>query len=482
MNTNRNIYDPKEDQTRPLFKPQSQAQKNFLMSSADIVIYGGAAGGGKTYSLLYDLLRYISNPNFESVIFRRTTPQIRNPGGLWSESLKLYLHFQGQPKEIDLSWVFPSGARFKMSHIEYEKNIYDWQGAQIPWIGFDELTHFTANMFWYMLSRNRSLCGVKPQIRCTTNPDADSWVKGLIEWWLDENGEYYDMSKFGKDRYFLRYEGSFFWGDSKEEVISKTSHILKQFQSEEVRLEDMIKSITFIPATVFDNHILLKSNPEYLANLLSLNPLEKDRLLKGNWKVKAKAGIMFNANWFEIVDKLPGIDRQVRAWDIAGTVETEKNRDPDWTVGVLFMLGKDGYFYICDVQRIRAEPKKVEELICRTAHTDGRQTSIYFGQDPGQAGKFQIEYFRDLSELRGYVMDDFKVEKNKIIMASPVSALASRRQIKILRCYWNEIFTTELENFPDSSHDDQVDALSYAWRYLSVERKKIDMLSNLSKM
>src|SRR5690554_534113 len=70
--------------------PQAGPQEQFLKSKADIAIYGGAAGGGKTWALLLEPLSHIANPGFGGVIFRRTTVQVRNEGGLWDESARMY--------------------------------------------------------------------------------------------------------------------------------------------------------------------------------------------------------------------------------------------------------------------------------------------------------------------------------------------------------------------------------------------------------
>ena len=166
--------------------PQPGPQAAFLASPADIAIYGGAAGGGKTWALLMEPLRHVRNPGFGAVIFRRTTVQVRNEGGLWDESEGLYSRFGAEGFRSQLEWRFPSGASVRFGHLEHDKTVYDWQGAQVPLIGFDELTHFSARQFWYLVSRNRSTCGVRPYIRATCNPDADSWVASFIAWWLDE--------------------------------------------------------------------------------------------------------------------------------------------------------------------------------------------------------------------------------------------------------------------------------------------------------
>src|ERR1700761_7399943 len=97
--------------------PQPGPQMAFLASPADIAIYGGAAGGGKTWALLMEPLRHVANPDFGAVVFRRTTVQVRNPGGLWDESAKLYPLAGGAPKSHALEWRFPSGAKVRFSHL-----------------------------------------------------------------------------------------------------------------------------------------------------------------------------------------------------------------------------------------------------------------------------------------------------------------------------------------------------------------------------
>lgn len=166
-------------------RPQPGRQEAFWASAADIAIFGGAAGGGKSYALLLEALRHVGNGQFSAVIFRRTFTQVSNPGGLFDASRELYPLAGGQPKATPPGWRFPSGATVRFAHMQYEDDKLDWQGSQIALIGFDELTHFSQTQFFYMLSRNRSLCGVRPYVRATTNPDADSWVAKLLAWWID---------------------------------------------------------------------------------------------------------------------------------------------------------------------------------------------------------------------------------------------------------------------------------------------------------
>jgi hypothetical protein len=289
-------------------RPQPGFQELFLSSTADIVIGGSGAGVGKSFAELLEPLRNKDVKGFNAIFFRRTTVQITNPGGLWDESMGLYPRFGAYPQQQKLRWVFKSGATLKFGHLEHEFNVYDHQGAQYCLIIFDELVHFTKKMFFYLLSRNRSTCGVKPYVRASCNPDSESWVADLIEWWIDQeerlpSGEknprygYPIVDRVGVVRYFLVDNDNYVWGDSKEEVISKCEHIFNNpdFDSDMINPEDLIKSITFIPGSIYENKKLLEKNPEYLGNLMALDEDEKTRLMKGNWKVKIDPLSLFNA-------------------------------------------------------------------------------------------------------------------------------------------------------------------------------------------
>lgn len=268
-----------------IIKPQPGFQQKFLSSPADIVIGGGAAGAGKSYALLLEACRHTSNKDFGGTIFRRTSPQIRAEGALWDTSTKLYPSVGATPKESVLEWVFPSGSKIKFSHLEHEKNKHDWQGSQIPFLGWDELTHFSESMFFYLLSRNRSTCGVKPYVRATCNPDPESWVRELIDWWIHPDTGYPIAERDGIVRYFAKDGKNYIWGDTIEEVLEKGAYLFDKIKSDNVKPEDLVKSITFIAGNIYDNEELLKVDPSYLANLLAQEEQERNSLLEGNWNV-----------------------------------------------------------------------------------------------------------------------------------------------------------------------------------------------------
>lgn len=459
-----------------ILRPQPGAQERFLSSSADIVIYGGAAGGGKSFALLLEPLRHVlTNPGFNAVFFRRTTTQVRNPGGLWDESVKIYAGIPGaDPVQTVLEWKFSGGGKIKFAHLEHENTVNDWQGSQIPLIIFDELCHFSRAQFWYLLSRNRSMCGVRPYVRASCNPDADSWVAQLIEWWIDQETGLPIPARAGVVRWFARIGDALIWGDTPADLpVQKTpdGQIVPP------------KSLTFVPAKLTDNAALMAADPNYYANLMSLPLVERERLLGGNWKIRPSAGLYFQRSWCEMVDAAPSGLVECRGWDLAATPETGSN-DPDWTSGTRIGKAPDGTFFVTDNVWLRGTPSAVQTLVRNTASQDGKGVSISMPQDPGQAGKAQaIDYTQRLAgykiststEPRNLGSDNPTPSKSaaKITRFSPFSAQAEGGNVKILRGAWNSRFFDELEGFPDASHDDSADSTSRAFNFLTSAPRPI---------
>ena len=441
---------------------QPGPQTDFLRSPADICIYGGAAGGGKTVGLILEPLRHVGRvANFTAVFFRRTTPQITNPGGLWDESQNFYPRLGGTPHLGMREWRWSNGGKIKFSHLQFDTTVYDWQGAQIALICFDELTHFTAHQFFYMVSRNRSTCGVRPYIRATCNPDADSWVADFLAWWIDPESGLPIGQRAGVMRYYIRVAGKIEWADQPEELMRELP-----------RPEDLPAgvdppqpiSVTFIPATVFDNPALLQINPQYYTWLLSLPLLECERLLGGNWKIRPAAGLYFKREWCAVIDEVPADLDVVRYWDLAATEKTEFN-DPDWTVGIKLGRDKNGGYWLLDLVRRRANPGDVEKLLLNTATQDGTPVRIGFGQDPGQAGKSQALHL--VRALSAFTVRAASESGDKLTRFGPFSSQCRAGNVKIRRGRWNEDLFHVLEGFPDLAHDDEVDACSGALEMLN---------------
>ena len=215
-----------------------------------------------------------------------------------------------------------------------------------------------------------------------------------------------------------------------------------------------------------DNPALLRVNPEYLAWLLSLPTLERERLLGGNWKIRPAAGVYFKREWCSVVDQVPADLDIVRYWDLAATEKTEFN-DPDWTIGVKLGRDRSRGYWLLDVVRARANPGDVEQLLLNTATQDGKRVTIGFGQDPGQAGKSQAQHL--VRALSGFTVRPATESGDKLTRFGPFSSQCRAGNVKFRRGSWNEELFRILEGFPDLAHDDEVDACSGALEMLNPQ-------------
>lgn len=447
-------------------QPQRGPQEAFCAASADIAIGGGGAGGGKTFGLLLESARWTHEPLFRGVIFRRTTEQIRYPGALWDESFEVYPHLGARPRESTLEWFFASGSAMKFGHLERESDKYAWDGAQLTFLGFDQLEHFTAGQFFYLFSRTRSPIKATSYIRATCNPDPDSFLAVFLAWWIDEDG-WAIPEHAGRIRHFVRDGDSIVWEDTRE------AHLAAGVDD-----PNDVKSVTFLPSTVFDNPINLKKNPAYLGNLKAMPYVDRMRLLGkgdrgGNWRVRPSAGKIFKRTWFPIIDGSPSRPvKTIRYYDFASTSEAEalaKGLDPSWTGFVKMSLLENGLYLIEHAGRTRETPRGVEALVRNTASQDERGVTVGFDQDPGQAGKAQVSHF--VRMLAGFDVWPNPVRESKGKRAAPLSAQAEHGNVLMLRGDWNQGMLDELENFDgtDRGHADRVDAASGAFHHLVSE-------------
>lgn len=454
------------------FRPQPGRQEQFLSSPADIVIYGGAAGGGKTWGLLLEAMRYRDVKDYTGTIFRRTYPEITNLGGLWDESERIYNQAGGQALKGELLWTFGSGAAIEFNHMQNDQALLKYDGAQFAFIGFDQLEHFSERQWWYLFVRNRSMCGVQPYIRATCNPDPDSflvtgpdgWGSGLISWWIDEDG-YANMDRAGVVRWFVRVNEVIYWSDSRQELIDR-------FQGRTIHP----KSITFIPATVYDNKALLASNPEYLANLEALPLVERERFLGdkvkgGNWKIKAEAGKVFDRAWFQIVDAAPGGGIEGAGWDYAATIKENTGDDPDYTCRIKIRK-VEGIYYVLDMILGRWAAGEIDALVLDTSTRDRASARasgvqrfiIRWETEPGSAGLRVTSSTQRL--LSGFEAAGVPITGDKLQRARKMAGAASRGKIKLVAGPWNDQFLSYYHQFPDGKHDDPIDAGSVIYNEL----------------
>ena len=380
-------------------------------------------------------------------------------GGLLDESRNLYAQYATLTKTPAATWRFPSGAKVSFSHIEGEDDCFKFQGSQICMLAFDELTHFSSNVFFYMLSRNRSVSGIKPFVRATTNPDSDSWAAKFIEWWIDAGTGYPIKERAGLLRYFIRVNEQIHWADTPEELVSEFD--VKPHEP---------KSVTFIPATLYDNKILMEKDPSYESNLKALPMVERERLLYGNWKIKPAAGLYFRrtqvGNMLQIIPA--DVTRWVRGWDLAATTEQE-SKESAYTAGVLIGKRKTGRYVVADVINIRQSASDVRQTIKLTAQMDKlkyKRVSVRLPQDPGQAGKAQSQSF--IKFLAGFDVKASPESGSKEVRAEPMAAQWQAGNFDVVIANWNDMYFDQLESFPESKFKDMVDAGSMAFNELEL--------------
>lgn len=239
------------ERTGVLWRPQER-QRIFMQRPEYEALYGGAAGGGKSDALLAEALRQVDIPHYRALILRKTYPQLSE---LIDRSRELYGRAFPSAKYNDTKhcWQFPSGAKIFFGAMQYTKDRTSYQGKRYDFIGFDELTHFSWEEYSYMFSRNRPGGeGTRVYIRATANPG------GVGHGWV-------------KQRFITA---------AKPMTPIKSEYTVHKPDGTAVTLS---RSRIFIPASVFDNRILLDNDPEYLAALAMLPEAEKRALLYGDW-------------------------------------------------------------------------------------------------------------------------------------------------------------------------------------------------------
>ena len=455
----------------PRFGPASKKQAMFLKSNADIIVYGGSAGSGKSYLGIGRHLRYVNDPKYKGYVIRKNMTMLTKAGGLLDKAFSIYKSHEPRVifKRRDMQFIFPSGAVIAFSNYENDAAGEIYRGLELSGCMYDEATQAKEEHIWNLISRIRSEATVNSGIWLTCNPDPDSYLYSWVEPYLyPEDHELSGRPRPEMDgvvRWLLRIGDTVVWGDSAEEIIQKHKH---EFANGEIPKP---LSFTFISGTIYDNPPLIKNNPTYLNQLQQLPRVERERLLHGNWRARQETSGYFKRGWVGTpLREFNGlrIVSVVRAWDLAATLPSEAYPDPDYTVGVKMAKLSNGELVVMDMVRFRARTGDVLARIAEVAKGDGRDCRISIPIDPGQAGVVAGEYMRSQLSKYGPVVLT-RADRGKLARFQPFAAAAEEGKIRVLAAEWNDTFFYELERFTGTRSrikDDIVDATSDAFRVL----------------
>lgn len=400
------------------FIPHSPTPQQALFLSLDCreAFYGGAAGGGKTDALLMGALQYVECSDYAALILMRSYADLVKPDAPIPRSHEWLGGTGARYNSQQHSWHFPSSARLDFGYLQRADDRFNYKTAQYQFIGWEELTNFPEIAYRYLFSRQRRLAGsvIPLRVRSGSNPDGAGF-----EW--------------VKQRFII---------------------------------EGAAEERPFVPSRVDDNpHI---DREEYKAQLEELDPISRERLLRGDWSI-IPTGKMFRREWYEIVPSPPAPDAivaSVRFWDMAST-EVKDGEDPDWTVGHRMSLSRDGFYYMHDVVADRTSPGGNAKLLRQTAELDGPNVMVFIEQEPGSSGKLAVSHFATHT-LAGFSVLGIPATGSKVQRATPLSVASEQGIVKIVRGRWVSAFFDQAVVFGTSDvlHDDHIDAAAGAFNEL----------------
>lgn len=406
--------------------PTPKQRAALLLNTWRELLYGGAAGGGKSVYLLTAALQYVDIPGYNAILFRKTFSDLMLPGALIPMSTAWLTPWINKGlvtwKDKEKRYTFEeSGATLSFGYLENAKDHLRYQGSEFQFVGMDECTHIIPESYRYLFSRMRRLKGVGIPIRfrASANPGG-------------QYGDYY------YDRFFV---------DNLK--------------------EDGTKKRLFLQAGLADNPHL--DAEEYRESLGELDEVTRAQLEDGNWEIRPQ-GDLFDKSWIIVIDYkgIPPQCRYVRFWDLAAIdpkyrKKNSNKRAPDWTVG--FKLGHfNGCYYIADIIKVQLKPGALEGLIKETAIADGYSCAIRMEEEGGSSGIANTERYSKI--LQGFDYVGVKPVVSKIERARPVAAAAQVGNVFLSnRCRNVLSFYTQLDAFPEGQNDDIIDGFSGAFSY-----------------
>ena len=396
-------------------------ESTFLIGEKMIVTHN-------SFVMLSMALQYADHPKFEGLIL------MRNYGNLETliNQTREWLPQKGCDwNEQKKTWTFPEGGRLKFGNLNKDNDYLTYKGPEYNFIGYDELTRFNQEIqYTYLFSRLRrtlSMMDIPLRVRSATNPGdvGGPWVRARF---IDPE---------------TRVEGA--------------NHIFFDYR---------------------DNPFLDRDS--YERQLLKLPYLERQYMMHGDWYAST-ADAFIKPEWFNVIPSHQitqprNHQDRVRVWDIAATVESKKNRDPDYTAGALCST-HNGTFTVEEIIYLRGSPRTIEEQIVNTYYDDNARfgtnvnTRIEMGMNSGS--KIAIDQLLR-GPFSGMEIRPLHSNVSKQNRARPFAVAAENGLVQIVSGGWNKQFFEECTSFDGSGkkHDDGLDAVSYCYSILMVNKQR----------
>ena len=391
----------------PPWIPHSPYPKQLaaMMAPQGEVLYGGAAGGGKTDALLMCALQYSEHPNYRGIIFRRTYPQLAQAGGLIERSREWLTGKGPTYNATERCWTFPAGGKLFFRHMDGDGEWFAHQGAEYHFVAWDELTHWPDDRAYrYLMSRLRRASDdpIPLRVVATSNPG------GMGHAWV-------------KDR-FLTHGGP-------------------------------AQGRLFIPANLSDNPAL--DRDEYTRQLGHLHPTERARLLHGDWDVTDDG--LIRREWIRTIrpEALPAGLRWRRAWDLAAS----ERASADETASVRGALGPDGTLYLAAPIAGRWAWPEARQIIARTAEAEAEMVREV-GVEQVAAWRATVDDLATAPIWLRVALRRLTPHGDKLACASPWAARAASGRVVVVEGWDWSGWLDQWTSFPGARHDDRVDAVS----------------------
>ena len=461
----------------------SAKQRAAIESKADLVVFGGGNGGGKTFTLqIIPLLpEYQRTPGCQSVIFAETDRKLEMAGGLVDKCKTYYAQahpqgldgFRAHPKK---RWTFPAkDGGTSTVDLSYVGEPGQWDGLEAAVICIDQIEQVTESQAFAVFGRNRSATGVRCRKFATANPPADDlnggsprghWLTKMLTsgGWIGADG-FPIAELFGKIRCFTRDPSTdeFVFADTPAEL--EALGLLPLDKSTGKAIPPM--TMTFIGALI-DDHPNAEFREAYIRELAGLTMVERRRRLEGNWYVTEESGKYFQAKMFPVVDYFPSkFCRKIRSWDNAWSTAEKA----DWTPGVLECMEPDGALFVCDLLRLRGTFSHVERAVEAVARIDGKDVTIRLPKDAGAAGGLQSALAMRLGAM-GYTVVLTQDKGDKLTRSRSYQACAERGQIRLARLHTTQgVAESLLESF------EEIDKRGQTVRIAGLDRSAVSTLN-----